>query len=92
MAACYDNENKSVAIELLKATHAESVYGATGSLIYVKITDGWGFNWVNCGFYYMFFIDENNRIRQKGSSVTFNVMERWQKDNTFSLVVDDYPE
>ena len=92
MAACYDNENKSVAIELLKATHAETVYGATGSLIYVKISDGSGFNWVNCGFYYMFFIDDNNRIRYKGKSITYNVMERWQKDNTNSLVAVGYPE
>ena len=65
MTACYDNDNKSVAIELLKATNAEYVYGATGSLIYVGIKANLGFNWVNCGLYYMFYFDDNNQIRKK---------------------------
>ena len=91
-SACYDNDNKSIAIELLKATNAEYVYGATGSLIYVKTRNGLGFNWVNLGIYYMFCFDNNHRIRKEGGKVTFNVMERWDNERIPSVIVDDYPE
>ena len=91
MSACYDSNNKSIAIELLKATGAEHVYGATGELIYVDINENIGFNIVNCGVHYMFYFDDNNQLIRKGGKVIFGVMERWDNVHAPSVVVEDYP-
>lgn len=91
-AGSYDSKNKSIAIELLKATHAEYVYGATGSAYYIGINDNYGFNLIANGIYYMFYIDDNNRIHKKGGKIIFSVMERWDNEHAPSCIIEDYPE
>ncbi len=90
-AGYYDSNCKSIAIELLKATGAEHVYGATGELIYCDIKKKICFNSVYLGVYYMYFFDDNNRLVRKGGKIVINVMERWDNDHAPSVIIDDYP-
>lgn len=81
------NGTKSVAIELLKATHAEAVYGVTGTLYY-----NFGYNQVWGGVYYLYYYDDQNQLRKKGGKLIFDVMERWNNERVPSGLITDYPE
>lgn len=83
----YDGETKSMAIELLRATHAEAVYGATKSISYLVVNfvlDGGG--------YYKYYYNSQNELVRKGGLFIFEVMLRIDdEDHVPFNVIDDYP-
>lgn len=83
----YNNSDKSIAIELLKATNSEAAYGATGKLRYIIC---WNEIWI--GRYYKYFYNENKEIVREGGLCVFEVMYRWKDDPKLNRVVlNDYP-
>lgn len=93
----YDSKTKSVAVELLKATHAEAVYGATTSISFLNIGSGrecFLFNVVlDDGGYYKHYYNDKNQLIRKGHLWIFGVMVRiTDKDHVPFNVIDDYPD
>ena len=86
-AGSYTKNTKSVAIELLKATNANAVYGATGLAIY----DGWDFNTVLFGFYWKYYFNEQNILIKQGGFANFPIMYRITNDIPAAYTITDYP-
>ena len=83
----YNNSEKSIAVELLKATNSEAAYGATGELRYIIC---WNEIWI--GRYYKYFYNEKKEIVREGGLCVFEVMYRWNDDPRLNRVVlKDYP-
>lgn len=83
-------DNRIIAVELLLATHADAVYGATAKMRYAL-----GSNQVWFGCYYKYYLNSNGKIAREGGggllAVVF-IMQRWEKDPYSSYeVIKDYP-
>ena len=83
----YDNDTKSVAIETLKATHAKTVYGSTGTVRYF-----FGFFQVWGGTFDRYYYNDHNRIEKVGGFLGFNVMDRYTCESTYVFEIENYPE
>lgn len=86
-SGAYNNNEKSLAVELLKATHAEASYGATGYLIYA-----FGCNQVWFGGYFKYYYNEKNEIVSQGGNIIIDVMVRWDNDPKKCKTLKGYPE
>ena len=86
-AGDYDSETKSMAIELLKATGADAVYGATTSVSYLVVNVV-----LNGGGYYKYYYNDKNELIRKGGLFIFGVMLRIDdEDHVPYNVITDYP-
>lgn len=95
----YDATTKSVAVELLKTTHTEAVYGAFEEMTFLPFNKNVPSTLVNIvektdrnGGYYKFYYNERNELVRKGGLFAFGVMTRiTEKDRVPFNVILDYP-
>ena len=86
-ASYFYGDIKSVVIETLMATHAHSVYGSTGKLIFFCNK-----NQVICGEYSRYWLDSNNEIYYNGCYHSFDINERWDENVRPRYKVLNYPQ
>ena len=86
-SARYDSKTKSLVVETLRATHAEVVYGATGTLVYSM-----GYNQVWFGTYDRYFINNRGNVEKHGGFYGFGVMDRYPCQSDINFEIEGYPE
>lgn len=86
----YTASEKCIAIELLKITHAESVYGTTGELI-----NAYGFLYVNGSpndKYYWYSLGKDNQVYRNQGVKVADFMFRFEGRSAPNIRVEDYPK
>jgi len=85
----YNDDTKSIAVETLKATHADAVYGATSKVIYNELFEC---NHVWFGIYSKYYFNDQNEIIREGYFAFYDLMSRWDNGSYPYKVLYDYPE
>ena len=74
----------------MKATHAETVYGADADVVFFGIKLGVAFV-ENGGKYYKYFFNDKNQLVRKGGPTVYVPMTRID-DSADEYVINDYPD
>ena len=85
-SAKYDSDTPCIAIELLKESHADTVYGVTGKVRYY-----YGYFQVAFGTYDRYFINDRGNVEKWGGFMGFNLMDRYPCESDYSHEIKNYP-